>query len=183
MEFRFNHYIFASGAPPPVMTGEIKINVIRTEMFSFVATKTNWEESETCTEAELANILCLAEPAFNWEACEPTNEHQIRHRMSALLMHGDLNRDDPQVETVVTLFPGSSFQYGYGYSTDEGYASHGYDAEWNGVNGWDVEVNDEGRDCDGGINHHTTYSEDINGNPLSKRKTEVYDEFAQAAGY
>lgn len=183
MEFKFNHYIFASGAQPPVMTGEIKIEVIRTPMYSFHVDRENWEKNEICNETELKKFVYKAEPAFQWKVCDSANDQEIRSRIISLLTHGELKREQERVETIVTLLPGSNFEYGYSSPHEEGYSSYSVDAEWNGSNGWDIEESHGGRDCDGEHGNISSYSVDVNGNSLDEERTEVYDQFAEASGY
>ena len=99
-----------------------------------------------------------------------------------IMYSGEILRRDRQ-ETTIELYPGSNFRYGYSNPTEEGYSSYGIQVEWNSdLDGWDVEVTNGGRDCDGEYRRDQNYSVDADGKELEKN-TSIYDENAQRAGY
>lgn len=179
--FKYGHDIFGDPKNLPKFTGKVEIEIIRSPVYSFIKESLTWEEQEFVTQKELNEILALENGEFGWAETEPTNEAEIHSRYTQAACNGYVIRDGESVETKVTLLPGSDFEYGYSWPTEEGYTSRGLEANWD-ENGWQIQEHSGGRDCDGRLDHDDTYFLGIDG-VQTKRKTVVFDEFAQAAGY
>lgn len=179
--FKFGHDIFADAKNRPVFTGKIEIEIVREPLYSFTKESLTWEEQEFVTQKELNEILALENGDFNWQEIEPTNESEIYSRYTQAACNGFVLRDGESVETTVTLQPGSSFEYSHSWPTEEGYGSQSIEASWIG-DGWEIERNSGGRDCDGVLNNTHKYFHGLDG-IQTRGKTEVYDQYAQLAGY
>lgn len=178
--FKYGHDIFSEGNTP-VITGKVEVEVVRTPRYRFLKESSSWEVDQECDKAELYEILAQENADFKWAASDPKNEGEMIGRLNQAACNDYVKPDGHSVETTVTLQPGSDFDYGYSWPTDEGYASRGVECAWN-VDGWNITEHSGGRDCDGGHGNTDDYFQKADGT-RSRERTEVFDEFARAAGY
>ena len=180
MEFTFDRDVFQNGGVH--FTGEVSFNITRTHIYTFKNTEADWEEGESVEQPELFSLLAKANSKFGWEAVEITNEFELRNRMGNMIGHGDIYEDGERISTKIIVGQGAEFSYGYSHPTEEGYHSYSVEVYWNGENGWHVEEVSGGRDCDGVLETTREYTKLVTGE-IIKGRSEVYDQFAQAAGY
>lgn len=178
--FKFGHDIFA-GENSPVITGKVEVEVVRTQLYRFLKESSSWEADETGDKEELYRILSQENAAFQWAEADPKDESAMISRLNSAASNGYVTPDGHSVETTVTLQPGSGFDYGYSWGTDEGYASRGLQCAWN-IDGWNITEHSGGRDCDGNHGNTEDYFQKVDGE-RSRERTEVYDQFARAANY
>lgn len=178
--FKFGHDIFSEGNAP-VITGKVEIEVVRTPRYVFLKESASWEEGEECDQAELYRILSQENADFQWAEADPKDEGAMIGRFNQAACNDYVRPTDKSVETTVTLQPGSSFDYGHSWPTDEGFGSRGVQCAWV-IDGWDITEHSGGRDCDGGHESTEDYFQKPDGTRL-RHRTEINDEFARAANY
>lgn len=179
-QFWFNHDIFkVQSYCMPLIEGKVTIEVARTTMWKVNIGEDNFENMNA---KELFAFLAQANEEYKWETIEETNKAVLWDRFNAGATHGLFRTIDPDIQTLVTLHEGSSFDYGYKVADEEGYSVSGVKAEWRD-GGWDIESNDGGRDCDGEIMNTTEHRVLFPSLMIEDTKHEVYDQYAEMAGY